>query len=195
MYINSQNGEVIVHTGTMFGGKTSALVADVRKCEIAGLKVLKLKPKVDKRYSKDEIKTHLGDGIDAITCNKLSEVRDMVRNSDYDIVAIDEFQFLELDIPLKGFIVTDILMEKRKLIVSGLVLDRYLDTFVNMEKLLPYATTIHQHKSICRKCHEPAHYVYFTSDDNEDSQVAIGGADKYSPRCFNCYEESIRTGK
>src|SRR5699024_11778436 len=62
MRINDKNGEIILHCGTMFGGKSSALLSDVRKCRIANLNVLLLKPIIDKRYSVDKVVNH--DGVD-----------------------------------------------------------------------------------------------------------------------------------
>lgn len=192
MYINSRNGEIIAHIGTMFGGKTSALMSDVRKCRVAGLNTMVLKPRLDSRYSDSGIVTHLGDNIPAIPVDNLSDVDELLERldspDDVNVIAIDEFQFLDLDIDLKEFILSRVLKHNRKLIISGLNLDRNMDVFENIQKILPYATSIYQHKSICTSCGEPANYV--VCKDTSESQVVLGGEDTYIPKCYNCYISS-----
>lgn len=188
MRINDKNGEIILHCGTMFGGKSSALLSDVRKCRIANLNVLLLKPIIDKRYSVDKVVNHDGVSNSAILVEKLSEIDKMIDgNNTYDVIAIDEFQFIELDIDLKDFIVERILKQNKKLIVSGLELDSDLNPFENMSKIFPYSTSIYKHKPICKQCHEPAYTIYCTVEKN--GQVLVGSDDIYEPLCASCYLE------
>ncbi len=188
MYINNRNGEIVVHTGTMFSGKTSALLAHVRKCKIAGLSVLLLKPSIDNRYSEVEVATHYNDKLAAKNVSKLSEVRDLLRQGDYDVIAVDEFQFLDLDIDLREFLIYEILVEGKKFIVAGLTLDKSLKPFNNLKEIMPYATSIHKIESTCGVCKEPAHYVHCNVNTKE--QVLVGGEGMYTPKCFNCFYDS-----
>ena len=80
----------------MFGGKTSGLLADVRKMRIAGYNVALFKPAKDNRYSEDKIVNHDGESIDAINVICYKDIMDHINeNPHIDVIAIDEFQFIK----------------------------------------------------------------------------------------------------
>lgn len=187
MNFNSRNGEVIAHVGTMFSGKTSGLQADVRKCRIAGLNVGVFKPKMDARYSESAIVNHDGRNLTAFNVERLSEIITISNVNEYDVIAIDEFQFIDLEDKLHDFIINEILKKNRKLIISGLDLDSEMQPFENIEKIMPYTTTLDKHKAICRDCYEPAYTIFCTVP--KTGQVLVGGSETYVPVCAKCYFE------
>ena len=96
---STYNGSITTIIGPMCGGKTTRLITEKRKNEIAGRRVLLIKHPSDDRYStKDEVTTHdrvAEKGYKAedpnllfkcgLTCGEIC--------SRYDVVCIDEGQF------------------------------------------------------------------------------------------------------
>ncbi len=60
MYLKSGLGQLEVITGPMFSGKTEELLKRINILKIAGINSLVIKPKFDKRFSKDEIVSRTG---------------------------------------------------------------------------------------------------------------------------------------
>ena len=54
--MHQYKGKLIIHTGSMFSGKTSSLEKDIKRFKIAGYTTLAFKPTVDTRYDNNEIK-------------------------------------------------------------------------------------------------------------------------------------------
>ena len=106
--MHKYKGAIIAHVGPMFGGKTSGLLADVRKMRIAKYKVGLFKPAKDDRYSNNDVVNHDGESIEAINIKSLKDIIDDNYIDIYDVIAIDEFQFLEL--PHYDYIYVFILM-------------------------------------------------------------------------------------
>jgi thymidine kinase len=76
----------------MFSGKSEELIRRLRRAQIAKQKVAIFKPKVDDRYSKDEIVSHSAAKIASKVVSHSSEILEQSRHA--DVVGIDEAQFL-----------------------------------------------------------------------------------------------------
>lgn len=187
MNFNSKNGEVIIELGTMFAGKTSGLQSAVRSCRIAKLNVGVFKPRLDNRYSDVSVVNHDGKSLNAISVNTIDEIKHISNTNEYDVIAIDEFQFIDIKSAsnLRLFIKDEIFGKGRKLVISGLNLDSEMFPFDNMKEILPYATTINKHTAICMDCLEPAYIIHCVVP--KTSQIMVGGNDTYVPVCPNCY--------
>lgn len=210
--MHKYNRAIVAHIGPMFGGKTSGLLADVRKMRIAGYKVALFKPEKDKRYSDDKIVNHDGESIEAINVTCYQDIMDYVNeNPDINVIAIDEFQFIrsckkfpgdpktnfltamqyieyikKYSVHIEDFIKW-IMNNKKTLIISSLDLDSDLKPFDKVKSLLPYATHIYKHKAVCTSCGNDATTSYCKVE--KESQEQIGGKDMYEPLCLNCYLE------
>lgn len=204
--MHKYNRAIVAHIGPMFGGKTSGLLADVRKMRIAGYKVALFKPAKDKRYSDDKIVNHDGESIEAINITCYQDIIEYINNNpDINVIAIDEFQFIKSCkefpnnlntaqahiefnkyncIRVEDFLKW-IMNNKKTLIISGLDLDSELKPFDKVKSLLPYATHIYKHKAVCACCGNDATTSYCKVV--KESQEQIGGKDIYEPLCLNCY--------
>jgi thymidine kinase len=74
--------------GPMFAGKSTELIRRIQRLEICDKKVLKIKFKMDDRYSQECISTHDSKKTKAMACFELKEVGEMWRN--FDVIAVDE---------------------------------------------------------------------------------------------------------
>lgn len=186
--MHKYKGAIIAHVGPMFGGKTSGLLADVRKMQIAKYKVGLFKPTKDDRYSENKVVNHDGESLLAINITSLKDIIDEGYIDKYDVIAIDEFQFLEL--PHYDYIyvfINYIITNKKTLIISGLDLDSELYPFKNIKDILPFATHIFKHKAVCVDCGNEATTSYCTVE--KKGQELIGADDKYVPLCIHCYNK------
>ena len=80
-------GRIEVITGCMFSGKSTELL---RRLHDVDSKFILLKPKLDTRYSLDEVITHSGKKS-AFVVNNVSEIFNNL--NDIKIIGIDEAQF------------------------------------------------------------------------------------------------------
>lgn len=178
-----------IFTGGMYAGKTSALIAKGTRFSIAGEKVLYIKPSVDNRYSEDEIVTHTGESIPA-----LSMITDGVfptaMNSGASVILIDEVQFFQEDI------VNHILMlvERGKTVYcSGLDLDYRGTPFEIVMQIMGYANKVNKLTAVCSSCGSDAFVTVRHSGSNY--RLEVGGLDKYKPLCRDCfYNLKLRRG-
>lgn len=207
--MNSYNRAIIAHIGPMFGGKTSALLSDVRRMKIAGYNTCLFKPVKDIRYSKDEVVNHDKDKYSAINVECFEDIVHYCNeHKDITAIAIDELQFienipksankdfLENKIDLKEFIehsfgidefIQYIHKENKTLVISGLDLTSELTPFKNIKDILPYATHINKHKAICLCCGNNATTSYCKKEKKDI--YLLGEKDIYEPRCITCYFE------
>jgi len=73
----------------MFAGKSTELLRLIRKHEISGKKVLKIKFSADHRYGeKHQIITHSGQAREAIPVNTLQQLGNFW--TEFDVIGIDE---------------------------------------------------------------------------------------------------------
>lgn len=184
--MHNLKGAIIGHVGPMFGGKTSALLTDVRKMRIAGYKVALFKPAMDNRYAEEKVVNHNGESIKAININSFDDIVDYVfENEDVQVIAIDEIQFLKVNkVSLTSFIFR-MIEDEKTVIFAGLDLDSEMDPFYNVKELMPYCTHLEKHRAVCVKCGAEATTSYCTIE--KSTTELIGGKDIYEPRCLRCY--------
>lgn len=184
--MHKYRGSLIMEIGPMFGGKTSALLANVRKMKIAGYKIFLFKIKKDDRYSVHEIVTHDGDKISAINIETLDDIEDYLQiYTDINVIAIDEIQFLNTNKQELTSFVLGCLKKGVTVIASGLDLDSDLVPFEHVETLLPYSQYINKHKAVCVKCGNDATTSYCKVE--KSTKELLGGQETYEPRCLQCY--------
>ena len=178
-----QNGtgwiEVIV--GSMFSGKSEELIRRLNRARIARQKVQVFKPKIDARYSREEIASHSGQTHISLPVTTAAELLAEIEH-DTQVVGIDEGQFFDMELVEA---VNRLAAEGKRVIVAGLDQDYTGRPFEPMPQLLCVAEFITKTHAICVKCGSTANYSQRTVES--DARVEVGAADKYEARCRKCF--------
>ncbi|MGH9898297.1 MAG: thymidine kinase [Pyrinomonadaceae bacterium] len=178
---NHSSGWIEVIAGSMFSGKSEELIRRLRRAHIARQKVQVFKPKLDARYSKDQIVSHSEMRHESITVESAREILILVDISTR-IVGIDEGQFFAED--LVG-VATELARRGTRVIIAGLDQDYMGQPFEPMPQLLAVAEYITKTHAICVKCGRIANHSQRVIAS--DSRVSIGSTDMYEARCRNCF--------
>jgi len=183
--LHQYKGKLIVHTGSMFSGKTSSLEKDIKRFNIAKYKTIAFKPDIDNRYNRNEIVTHDLTSINAILVKNIGELVEYVDELAPDVIAIDEIQFLGGSIAeiTKG--VNGLLERNLTVIVAGLDMDFTGTPFEIMKELMPIADYLYKHHAVCVECGSDAWVSNRKSKDKE--RIKIGASDEYEPLCRKCF--------
>ena len=178
-----QNGvgwvEVIV--GSMFSGKSEELIRRLRRAQIARQKVQVFKPKIDDRYSIEQIASHSGMTHISKPVMTAKELMAQIEE-DTEVVGIDEGQFFDAGIVDA---VNELANSGKRVIVAGLDQDYTGKPFEPMPLLLSVAEFITKTHAICVKCGSTANYSQRTFESSE--RVEVGASGKYEARCRQCF--------
>lgn len=173
----SRIGSIVVNWGSMFSGKSEELLRLIRRAKIAGETTLLVKPRIDDRYSVNEVVTHAGDRFDCLVLGNLREVLDMDL-SDVDVIGIDEGQFF-------GDELTEVCKKLKykgiRVIVSGLDMWSSGEPVVNMAMLSAISNKCVKFNAVCVKTGRDAYISH--SLESKDSDIKIGGNEAYIAVC------------
>ena len=184
-----KQGKLIVHTGSMFSGKTTSLWRELYRMKIANYKIAAFKPEVDNRDDDKKIVTHDNLELDAIKVPDLNDVKDYATKHELDAIGIDEVQFFPND-PTEVIDIFNELMDKNiTIVVSGLDMDYKTRPFEIIKEIMPIADELIKHHAICASCGEDAWASYRKSTD--ESRIQIGSKDLYEPLCRECYNHKM----
>jgi thymidine kinase len=171
--------EVIV--GSMFSGKSEELIRRLNRARIARQKVQVFKPKIDARYSIEEIASHSGHKHDSKPVTSADEMMAHIL-PETQVVGIDEGQFFDMALVDA---VNKLAGEGKRVIIAGLDQDYTGKPFEPMPQLLSVAEFITKTHAICVKCGSTANYSQRTVES--DARVEVGASDKYEARCRKCF--------
>ncbi len=177
----NKSGWIEVICGSMFSGKTEELIRRLKRAKIANQKVEIIKPKIDTRYSDEEIVSHDKSRIESRVIDDSSKIYSVVQ--DCQVVGIDEVQFFDngiVDVCRK------LANQGMRVIVAGLDKDYRGVPFEPVPELLCEAEYITKTQAICMKCGGPANFTQRITKSSE--RVLLGAKDKYEARCRTCYE-------
>lgn len=190
-----------VITGCMYSGKSEELIRRLRRCQIAGLHTLVIKPAIDDRYSVNSVATHVGEKMKAIPVRDAQQVKHLLYKHPFfmtgEVIGVDEVQFMDHQI-------VGILEEQanrgRRVIVAGLDLDSDGHPFGPMAELLAVADKVTKLTAVCvaevwrdgepETCGEPATRSYRLPDKDSGEQVQVGSEGVYEARCRVCWAKS-----
>lgn len=180
-----------VFTGGMFAGKSTALIAKGQRHLLAGQKVVYVKPEMDDRYSEDEIVTHDGQKVEAVSMitsgHFYSEEFNKVLEA--DVVLFDEVQFYDLGAVsnIKG------MLRRGKIVYcSGLDMDYTGKPFEVTAQLLALADEVHKLKAVCSETGLDAGFSLKVS--GSDERVELGAGDTYKPVSRSVFYEHLENG-
>ena len=174
------NGWIEVICGSMFSGKTEELIRRLRRAEFANQQLILFKPKIDNRYSKNNVVSHSGNEFEAVLIENSSEI--IGHLDQHMVVAIDEAQFFD-----DGIVgVCESLSAKGiRVVLAGLDMDYTGKPFGPMPNLLAVAEYVTKVHAICVSCGNLAQFSNRTV--SETSQVLVGAVEKYRPLCRACF--------
>lgn len=185
----SKNGSIEIIVGPMYAGKSEELIRRVNRAKIANLRVLSFKPAIDDRYSDNHITSHNGKKLECISVTNAAEILQYITNEEFDVLSIDEVQFLEEEIIDICQRVAD--MGKR-VICSGLDMDFRGEPFKIVPDLMAIAENVTKLTAICMKCKMPAtrtqRIVNGKPAKYDDPTIMVGANESYEARCRACHE-------
>jgi thymidine kinase len=164
----------------MFSGKTEELIRRLRRARIARQKVEIFKPRIEVRYSEEEVVSHDENAILSTPVDSAANI--LLLASDVEVVGIDEAQFFD-----DGLVdVCNKLANKGiRVIVAGLDMDFKGVPFGPIPRLLSIAEYVTKVHAICVKCGNLANYTHRLSED--EKLIVLGETDIYEPLCRICY--------
>ncbi len=169
---SKQSGWMEVICGSMFSGKTEELIRRLRRAEMAGQHVEIFKPKVDTRYSEEEVVSHNQNKIRSTTVESPSEI--VLLGSNCDVVAIDEAQFFDDSIVE---IANQLANSGVRVIIAGLDMDFLGRPFGPMPALMATAEYVTKVHAICKRTGNLANYSMRTSASQD--LVQLGETENY----------------
>jgi len=180
--------EIHIAIGPMFGGKSTWLIQKLTCEKMGGSSVIAIKFDADTRYVEKDpvISTHdklLHDAVRSPAT--LFAVHDKVK--EFDVIGIDEGQFFG---DLVSFVTTLVTEDKKKVYVASLDANSEGKKFGHVLDLIPIADTVKKHRAVCMKegCRKKAIFSHRKIATKEE--VVIGGNDKYSSLCRECYHDA-----
>lgn len=183
-----RTGQVEVVCGSMFSGKTEELIRRVRRAQIARQRVQVFKPALDDRYGVEQVTSHNGVNVEAISVENSSQILGLIDPTTH-VVAIDEAQFFDAEI-------TDVCEELTargmRVIVAGLDMDFRGEPFGPMPKLLAQAEKVDKLRAICVVCGREAsrtqRLINGQPASYSDPVILVGAKEAYQARCRHCHQ-------
>ena len=176
-------GRIEVICGGMFSGKSEELIRRVRRAQLARQRVQVFKPALDDRYGRRQVASHDGARLEAVPIRSSREILERVEPPT-TVVAVDEAQFLDADLPDVAGILAD---RGVRVIVAGLDMDFRGEPFGPMPRLLAVAETVDKLQAICMVCGAPAGRTQRLVDGRpahyDDPVILLGARETYEARC------------
>lgn len=186
----SQAGSIEMIVGPMYAGKSEELLRRINRANIAGLRVLVFKPAIDDRYSVDNIACHSGKQMKCVAVEGAQQLLDYINeNSEYDVLAIDEVQFLGQEIVQ---VCQEAANDGKRVICSGLDMDFRGEPFEVVPDLMAIAEFVTKLTAVCMVCKMPAtktqRLVNGKPAKYSDPIILVGAEEGYEARCRKCHE-------
>ncbi len=185
---STKKGWIEVICGSMFSGKTEELIRRMKRAKFANQRVEIFKPRIDVRYSEEEVVSHDSNAIRSTPVDSAQTI--LLMASDVDVVGIDEAQFFDEGIVEVCRKLAD---NGVRVILAGLDMDYLGKPFGPMPALMATAEYVTKVHAICVRCGNLAHHSHRLIVD--DKQVVLGAQDSYQPICRHCFTEAMKAKK
>jgi thymidine kinase len=183
-----KQGWIEVICGSMFSGKTEELIRRLKRAEFAKMKVEIFKPKIDIRYSEDDVVSHDKTTIRSTAIEHSSQL--LILASDVEVIGIDEAQFFDDGLPE---VCNQLANQGIRVIIAGLDMDYLGRPFGPMPHLLAIAEFVTKVHAICVQTGHLAHHSYRLSEN--DSLVQLGEQESYVPLSREAFNEAMKNKK
>lgn len=179
----SNDPKFIIFTGPMFGSKTTRMLATIDRYRYQNKKIVAFKPMIDDRYDQNQIVTHSGGHLLAECVRKGQDVTAYIESMDEkpNVIAVDE-AFM---IPNIAKALIHLFKAGYTIVVSSLQMSASCNVFEEVRDMMPWATKIEVCPAVCPHTGRDAFYTHRKRDDL--SEIAVGGADLYEPRCWEMH--------
>lgn len=182
--------------GTVGSAKTLNLLAVAHNYRQQGKKILLMKPDLDTRFGKGQIRSRAGLEMEA---DVLIVDETSLRGVDYNGVScilVDEAQFLS------GKVIEALrniaLDHDIPILCYGLRTDFKSRLFEGSSRLMELADSIEEVKATCHFCNRKSIMnLRFVNGFavSEGPTVELGAEEKYLPACYKCYCQEIEKGR
>jgi thymidine kinase len=181
-------GRLTLLIGCMFAQKTTELIRRIRTYRAIKKRILVVNYTKDNRYGQNCISSHDKEKEYALNIEKLAEIDQWIRLSNYEVVAIDEAQFFP---DLYEYITKWSDETPIHFIITGLDGTSDRQPFGDLLRLIPYAEEVERFTSLCSICCDGTVAIYSkyigNQQKNPEQSVVIGGAELYQPVCRKHY--------
>lgn len=187
MFLENANraGWIEVVCGSMFSGKTEELIRRLKRAQFAKQKVEIFKPKIDIRYSEEDVVSHDSNAIRCTPVDNSGNI--LLLTGDVDVVGIDEAQFFDTNIVAVCKALAD---SGIRVIVAGLDMDYLGKPFGPMPALMAIAEYVTKVHAICVRCGNLANHSHRLTEN--DKLVMLGEVHDYEPICRHCFNELMK---
>ena len=182
---SKQSGWMEVICGSMFSGKTEELIRRLRRAEMAGQNVEIFKPKIDTRYSDEDVVSHNQNKIRSTAVENPSEI--LLLGSNCHVVAIDEAQFFDESIV---DVANQLANNGIRVVIAGLDMDFLGRPFGPMPNLMATAEYVTKVHAICRRTGNLANYSFRKANNN--NLVMLGETEEYEPLSRAAYFNAMK---
>ena len=187
MYRPVNHGYIETVIGPMYSGKSEELIRRIKRAKIAKQNIVVFKPKIDDRYSKEDVVSHSGDSVNAIPINSAKEIYNFI-DSKTQVVGIDEVQFFDEQIVE---IAVDLADKGIRVIAAGLDMDFKGEPFGPTPRLLCVSEFVDKIQAICSVCGQPAtrsqRLINGEPAKYDDPIIQVGAVESYEARCRKCH--------
>ena len=184
-FLSMKPGYIEVISGCMYSGKTEELIRQIKRCEYAKQSYMVFKPRIDDRYSEDEVTTHDQEAISSIVIDDIYDIYKHITH-ETQVVGIDEAQFFQKDIVEVS---RKLAQHGRRVIIAGLDTDWKGQPFGPMPELLATADVVRKQYAICMVCGESATRTQRLVKNDDD--VLIGSFQMYEARCRQHFDPNL----
>ncbi len=178
-----RQGWIEVISGSMFSGKTEELIRRLKRAKIARQKVEIFKPRIEVRYSEEEVVSHDSNAIHSTPVDSATNI--LLLANEVEVIGIDEAQFFDDGLVS---VCNQLANAGIRVIVAGLDMDFRGIPFGPMPKLLSIAEYVTKVHAICVRCGNLANHTHRLSAD--DKLIVLGETDIYEPLCRACYHKA-----
>lgn len=167
--------------GPMFSGKSTEMLRMLNRGIIANKRCILLRSDKDTR---DYIARGVLDNTKLEIRYLKEDAEDITYLIDYDVIGIDEIQFISSKILLK--IIKLLSGSNKHIILSGLNGTSEQKSFESVSTVIPYVDNITKLNAVCTKCgSELGSYTKYVGSEKKVGKILVGDSE-YIAVCENC---------